>query len=658
MSERLVLLGSLIAASSGIPGLFVDRRSNVGQWLSVLLAVIASACGLIGVAVFWVTGISEPIVRPWAIPGGEFHVAMDALSALFLVPIFLSSLLGTIYGSGYWSQVEHPANGRKLRLFYGLLPAGMALLVIARNGILFLVGWEVMALSAYFLVTTEDDIAEVRTTGFLYLVATKFATVSLFALFSLLRHATGSFALVPINDDALTHGMTTAIFLFTVIGFGLKAGLMPFHVWLPGSHAIAPSHVSAIMSGVIIKMGIYGIVRVTSLVPHPPFEWGAILLGMGAVSGVLGIAFAIGQRDLKRLLAYSSIENIGIITMGIGLALLGRSTAHHDWVILGLGGALFHVWNHALFKGLLFLSAGSIIHGVETREIDQLGGLAKRMPFTATCFVIAALAVCGLPPLNGFASEFLIYLGFFKTLKADGGTVIAVASFAAPVLALIGALAVACFVKLFGIVFLGSARSDLARHAHESGMTMIGPMSLLAAICLAIGLVPMLIVPAVANATAAWMPELNDVNTRLLDLAPLNWISVMALLLVALVVLISMWLRLQLQNSVVELGPTWGCGFVRPTPRIQYTSSSFAELLVILFQWALRPRTRKPGIVGLFPHRTDFRSEVPDAVLDEVVLPTFRLVADKFSWFRIFQQGNIQVYLFYIFFALLALLLW
>ena len=658
MSERLVLTGIMMAAWSGVPGLFLSRRSMTGQWLSAILAVFGSVIGLSGVGVFWATGEGHPIIQPWAIPGAEFNVEMDGLSAVFLVPIFLVSMLGSIYGLGYWKQTEHSTNGRKLRLFYGMLPAGMALLVIARNSILFMLGWEVMALSAFFLVTTEDHQPEIRAAGWLYLIATKFATVSLFALFGLLRAASGSFALTPLSDGTLTPGMATAIFAFTVVAFGLKAGLMPLHVWLPSAHANAPSHVSAIMSGVIIKMGIYGIVRITSLIPHPPAEWGAILLGLGAISGVLGIAFATSQHDLKRLLAYSSIENIGIIVMGIGLALIGRSLGRAEWVILGMSGALLHVWNHALFKGLLFLSAGSIIHGVETREIDQLGGLAKRMPRTAMCFVIGALAVCGLPALNGFISEFLIYLGLFGTLKTLEGESFAGAALAAPILALIGAQAVACFVKVFGAVFLGTARSEHARHAHESGLTMIGPMSVLVACCFLIGLAPTCVTPVLAQAVTAWAPELGDVGPQLTALAPLDWISVMTLVLVAALAVTGLLLRVRLRTSIVDSNSTWGCGFTAPTPRIQYTSSSFAEMLVGLFGWALRPRTLRPKIVALFPQRTDFHSEILDPVLDEAVVPTFRYAAEKFSWFRIFQQGNLQAYLLYIFVALLALLFW
>ena len=464
MSEQLVLAGAIIAAVSGLPGLFFGRNSLSGQFLTTLLAVLGAAVGLGGVGWYWATGESRPIVLPWAIPGAEFDIAMDGLSAIFLVPVFLVSLLGNVYGLGYWKQTEHPQNGRKLRLFYGLLTAGMALVVVARNGILFLFAWEIMALAAFFLVTTEDDKQEVRETGWVYLVATHVATMCLFALFALMRAAGGSFKLAPLAAGTLTPGIATAIFILAIVGFGVKAGIMPLHVWLPSAHAIAPSHVSALMSGVIIKMGIYGLVRVTSWLPDPPLAWGAILLALGAISGILGVAFAIGQHDLKRLLAYHSIENIGIIVMGLGLALIGRSLDRPEWVILGLSGCLLHVWNHATFKALLFFAAGSVIHAAGTRDIDHLGGLAKTMPRTAFCFLVGAVAICGLPPLNGFVSEFFIYLGSFGTFVNKTPPSFAVAGFGAAALALIGALAVACFVKVYGAVFLGTARLEHGPH--------------------------------------------------------------------------------------------------------------------------------------------------------------------------------------------------
>jgi hydrogenase-4 component B len=631
----------------------------VGQWLSIVLAVSAGGLGLGGIGAFWFTGDSERIVQPWPLfPDAPFSVAVDGLSAFFLLPIFLISLLGSVYGLGYWRQTEHPENGRKLRLFYGTVTAGMALLVIARNSIVFLFGWEAMALSAFFLVTTEEHDREVRETGFLYLVATHVATLSLFGLFAVLRAVSGSFAFAPLDPDRLTPGSATAIFVLALVGFSLKAGVMPLHVWLPSAHAAAPSHVSALMSGVLIKMGIYGLARVTSLLPNPPLEWGGVVLGLGVVSGVLGVAFAIGQHDIKRLLAYHSIENIGIIVMGLGLALLGRSLGREDWVILGLGGSLLHVWNHAIFKSLLFFSAGSVIHATHTREIDHLGGLAKGMRWTALGFVVGAVAICGLPPLNGFVSEFLVYLGLFGTLESKGGPSLPAAAFAAPALALIGALALACFVKVYGAVFLGTARSDHARHAHESPPTMLGPMGVLVACCFLIGLAPLLVAPFVGQGVAAWGPGLTDVAPRLVALAPLGWVTAMGLGLIAALVTVGAVLWLRLRHSVVERGPTWGCGYVAPTPRMQYTSSSFAQMLVGLFGWALRPRTRRSKNLPLFPQKTSFHSEVPDTVLDEAVLPVFRFGGWVFSWFRVFQRGSIQMYLLYIFLALIALLLW
>jgi hydrogenase-4 component B len=659
MSVTLVLLGTVIAVASGIPGLLSGRTSMWGQSVTTLLAALAGLSGLAGIATFWITDDRQPIAIPWSIPGGELNsVGIDGISAMFLLPIFLISLLGSLFGLAYWKQNEHPQNGRKLRLFYGTLTAGMALLVIARHGILFLFGWEIMALSAFFLVTTEAQKKEARDAGWIYLVAAHMATLCLFALFALLRAARGSFALVPLDPDSMTPALATAAFTLGLIGFGLKAGIMPLHVWLPSSHAIAPSHVSAIMSGVIIKMGIYGLVRLTSLLPDPPFVWGATVLSLGVVSGVLGVAFAIGQHDLKRLLAYHSIENIGIISIGLGLALVGRSLGHPDWMILGLSGALLHVWNHAFFKALLFLSAGSVIHATHTREIDQLGGLAKTMPWTSLCFLVGAVAICGLPPLNGFVSELLIYLGLFGSFVDKSGSPFVGALLAAPALALIGGLAVACFVKVYGTVFLGTLRSEHARQSHECSASMRWPMGVLVACCLFIGLAPTIVAPILARAISDWEPSLSDAWLRLGTLAPLPWITAMGLTLIVAWLFAGALLRPRLRGRFFGQGATWGCGYAHPTARMQYTSSSFAQILVGLFAWALRPRYQEPHIVSLFPQESGFHSEVSDPVLDEAVLPTFSFGGWLFARFRLIQGGSVQTYLLYIFVALIVLLFW
>ena len=320
------------------------------------------------------------------------------------------------------------------------------------------------------------------------------------------------------------------------------------------------------MSGVNIKVAMYGFIRVVSLLPAPPAAWGAVVLALGVASGVLGVALAIGQHDLKRLLAYHSIENIGIIVIGLGLALTGRSLGRDDWVILGTGGCLLHVWNHALFKSLLFFCAGSVIHSVHTREIDHLGGLAKSMPWTSLCFVIGSVAICGLPPLNGFVSEFLVYVGLFRTLAVGAESTFGGLAFAAPALALIGALAVACFVKVYGTVFLGTPRSAHAHHAHEAPMSMLGPMGMLVACCFLIGLAPLITAPVLGKAISAWAPNLKEPGSRLVALAPLGSITTMGLLLVTAAALASAALWSRIVRAPSSSGATWGCGYLAPGP--------------------------------------------------------------------------------------------
>jgi len=420
---------------------------------------------------------------------------------------------------------------------------------------------------------------------------------------------------------------------------------MPTHVWLPGAHANAPSHISALMSGVLIKMGIYGLVRITSFFAHPPLWWGVSLFTLGVISGVLGVAFALGQHDIKRLLAYHSVENIGIILMGLGLAVIGRAIGEPPLVALGLAGALLHVWNHGLFKALLFLSAGSVVHATHTREIDALGGLAKKMPKTALAFLVGAIAICGLPPFNGFVSELFIYLGLFRALLSNAPGALLIGAFGVPALALIGALAVACFVKAFSAVFLGVARSKATEHAKESGPSMTWPMGVLAACCALIGVAPLIIAPIMQSATASWAPELIGRETAE-SLAPLRWLSITSLVFIVLVVGLALLLgrRKEAEPSVV----TWDCGYAAPSARMQYTAASFAELLVGLFAWALRPRVKPVRLTTIFPTPQHFHSEVPDTVLDRAILPASRLIGRALVWFRWIQHGNVQLYLLYV----------
>jgi hydrogenase-4 component B len=444
-----------------------------------------------------------------------------------------------------------------------------------------------------------------------------------------------------------------------LLAFGIKAGLMPLHVWLPDAHANAPSHVSALLSGIMLKMGIYGMIRIYGYLPAPPISWGAILLFLGTVSGILGIAFAIGQRDLKRLLAYSSVENIGIIIMGLGLAMAGRSLGRQDWILLGLSGCLLHVWNHSLFKPLLFMGAGSVVHAMRTREIESMGGLARSMPWTTSFFLVGAVAISGLPPLNGFVSEFLIYLGLFRTLPAQSTPAWTAGALAAPGLALIGALALACFVKVSGAVFLGAPRSERAHHAHECSAAMIGSMAVLATCCLGIGLSSPWLSPCLDQVVACWVPRESPAHRiSLLSLVPFGWLAGTGMALggtSALAYIASqVWLRPSRTPSV----GTWDCGYARPSARMQYTSSSFADMLVRLFRGVLRPRSEAPDTSGLFPKPSRFRSVVEDVVLSRFISPVITKLTRFTDRLHVFQRGQMQHYVLYIFAAVVVLLIW
>lgn len=657
MSEHLLIAAIVLAGLSGVPGLFRPRQGRAGERLFVGLMTAAGVLAGAGVVATLAFGWSRDLTAAWSVPGGSLAIRVDAISAMFALHVAVLAVLGAWYGLEYWPQHAHPEDGRKLRACYGAATAGMLLLVVARNALLFLVGWEIMALAAFMLVSTEDGKATVREVGYVYLIAARAGTLCLFAMFALAGAASATLDLDgwPV---ALASPLRDAIFVLGVCGFGLKAGIMPLHIWLPGAHANAPSHVSALMSGAVIKMGIYGLVRLTAACELPPLWWGYALVGAGAVSGVLGVGFAIGQHDLKRLLAYHSVENIGIICLGLGVAVLGRSLGRADLVALGVAGALLHVWNHGLFKALLFLSAGSVLHATGTRDIDRLGGLWRRMPRTGLAFLVGAVAICGLPPLNGLISELVIYLGLFR-IGVEGGASWLAGALAAPALALVGALAVACFVKVFGAVFLGQARTPDALRAHEAGPAMLVPMALLGAACLFIGLAAPLVARVLDAAVVAWAgpgaapaPELNRI-------APLVWVSLTSATLLLLLALVGVRLAATASRRAAPAPVgTWDCGYAAPAARMQYTASSFAEMLVGLLGWVLRPSAHAPRLDGPFPRPAAYDSHVPDIVLDRALVPSFALAGRMLARLRPIQRGSIHLYLVYILATLVALLLW
>lgn len=651
MSLLLICAAIIFAVISGFPGIFLpSSTSKLGQKIASGLMCCSTVLGLWGSVLTFLSTDNPTLIFPWPVMGNS-TIGIDGLSAFFLVPVFLVGGLGSLYGLGYWPQHKHPSNSKRLMFFWGCMVGGMALLVISRHAMAFLMGWELMALSAFFLVTTEDNHLENRKAGWVYLISTHFGTLSLLALFSLWRWKSGSFALQPISQNSLSFTLINVFFLLAILAFGLKAGIMPFHFWLPAAHATAPSHVSAILSGVVLKMGIYGLIRWLSLFPEIPHIWGTLIIVLGLISGLAGIIFAIGQHDLKRLLAYSSIENIGIITMGLGIALLGKSYDKPVLVVLGMSGCLLHVWNHCFFKSLLFLCAGSVVHNTRTRQIDLLGGLAKSMPLTAILFLICAVAVCGLPPLNGFISELYIYLGFLRILT-NGPDGLAVA-LGFPVLAAIGALAVACFVKVYGAVFLGSPRSKLST-GHESPSIMTIPMIILAGLCIVSGIAPMLFTGIISKAVAIWNPSMKLTDITPDSVVPLFKISLLSIALIAGVLLISLvvlWNKKEMKIAV-----TWDCGYAKPDSRMQYTASSFAQSIVMLFSWLLRPHTHNPHLKEYFPKTQKIKSHIDEIVLDRFLVPASNLFRHCCGWFHRFQHGLIQHYILYILITLFLMI--
>ncbi|MFH1217416.1 MAG: proton-conducting transporter membrane subunit [Pseudomonadota bacterium] len=633
---------SLLLLSAATAPLF--RRGFIWDRLSLFAGLTGTLFGLASTFFCLMHPEGARLSLPWATFNGFFSLRLDPLAAVFLFPTFFITGAGLLYGTGYWPTAKQPSSSSWIRFFYPLLAVGIGVLLTAGNGVLFLMGWEIMALAGYFLVVTERGNDEAHRAGYIYLVATHTGTLALFAMFALLGDQTCVVVFPESGSLPADTTKTAAIFLLALFGFGFKAGIVPLHIWLPRAHAAAPSHVSALMSGVMIKTGIYGILRITSFFAEIPPWWGWLVLFLGVMSGILGVLFAIAQHDLKRLLAYHSVENIGIILMGTGLALLGKSHDMPEVVVFGLAGALLHVINHGLFKGLLFLSAGSLIHATGSRRLSDFGGLLKTMPFTAFFFLGGAIAICGLPPLNGFVSEWLVYLGLLKgSLEPSdlmsGSLILAVVG-----LAMIGGLALLCFAKVFGLVFLGTPRRSLP-HAHEAPKSMLAAMGMLFAACLWIGLLPTTILPLLERSIAAYLGARPQEAVSLAALAPAGYISLTAITLILMLILLFLLSRKRTGEEIPSRR-TWDCGYALNLPRAQYSTSSFAEAIMKLFNWTLWTNflIKKPET--LFPVFALFRSHTPDPVLDVMISPYFGSIAEATSRARkLIQHGIIGMYL-------------
>lgn len=625
-----------ILAISGLPA--VVSRSRVAEWASALLAAAAATAGFSAALVVLLSGRSIRWSTAWQLPGAALALRLDPLAAAFLLPVFLLTACGAIYALGYWPAASHRSASR-VRAFLGMLAAGMGAVLIANHGVAFLVAWEVMAVSAFFLISAEDEDAEVRGAAWMYLIATHIGTVALLALFVLLRNLRGTFVLGSVHADLAPLSVGSVVILLALAGFGFKAGIMPLHFWLPRAHANAPSHVSALLSGAMLKIGIYGILRVIALMPPLPWWWGAIFVAAGLLSAVTGISLAIAQADLKRALAYSSVENVGVITAAIGLALLGRATQHPVWAALGFTAAILHVWNHSIFKSLLFLAAGSIVHATGTRRIEAMGGLLRTMPVTGTLFVAGAIAASALPGANAFVSELLLYAGFLNAAR-DGS----IAAFGAAILAIAGALAVACFVRLAGVALLGTARSEI--RPHEAPLTMLVPMALLATAAIGLGLFAAPAIGAIA--------PLAGSDAAVSAIAPFTMVLPLVTGAALLATLVLIFAVRRSPRAV-----TWDCGYAAPSARMQYTGRSMGEWLSErLTPGFIRPAVEVVPVRGVLPERASFRAETRDPFAERIFIPRARRWAERAMRVRWMQQGRLTIYLLYIFVTLIAFMGW
>lgn len=647
----LFFLSLLIIASGGVLPLLFFRQFTL---MRILGATLIGAGCCFGLRVAF-----SQLARDGATSASFDYLStltlafkIDGLSAFFLLAIFAVCLLSAVYSFSYLNDAQKALGTAASYFFFSLLTASMALVVAAANMITFLLAWEIMSLASFFLVIHDHQNPETRKAGYLYFVFSHVGAMFIVAAFGVLYGHSGSFGF-----DATGLSQTAKIWVFVLafIGFGSKAGVFPFHVWLPHAHPAAPSHISAVMSGVMIKTGIYGILRMTGILELYTPAMGTMVLVFGMVSGVLGVVYALGQHDLKRLLAYHSVENIGIILIGIGIGTIGVATDTPVMAVLGFTGGLLHVLNHAIFKSLLFMGAGVVLHKTGTRAIDALGGLLKHMKVTGITFLVGALAICGLPPFNGFVGEFLIFVGTFKGIAAE--TPVFVASLLAIVsLAVIGGLALACFTKVVGVVFQGEARGPAAQHANERGVpAMLLPMIVLAGACAVIGFYPGAFMYMPLKAAAALGLDIGRVPMEAVARLSTN-ITLGATLFLAALLMVLALRRLLYEGKKIGRSGTWGCGFTQPTRRMQYTGSSYAASILDFFKPAAPLQEDHPPVSGLFPGQTHYHSRVDDIVelhLNPAVVTPVMWLFDKLRWI---QHGDIHLYIGYILLAIVVLL--
>jgi len=659
MTDSLLLFLCLLLPIAGmvsIPLLPHSTRAKANFIFVIIIAVITSIH-----AVKALTGNTVDILISNSIVFGNFSLHVDSLSSWFILIINLTCINGAFYGIGYMKQYDQQRANLSLHwIMFLLFQSSMLWVCMVQNGLAFLIVWELMSISSFLLVIFEHQNKATLKAGINYLVQMHIGVLFLSAAFIWVYFSEGSFEFSAIEKFFSSHSNLWLFFLFFV-GFGIKAGFIPLHSWLPQAHPAAPSHISGVMSGVIVKLGIYGIFRMVFLLRKDYLFIGEIIIILSVLTGLYGILNAAVHRDFKKMLAYCTIENIGIVGIGIGLGLIGIGSGNPLMIILGFGGALLHSLNHSLFKSLLFFTAGSVYQQTHTRDMEKLGGVIHRMPQTAMFFLLGGMAIGGLPPFNGFVSEFLLYSGVLVGIKSLGVIYITLMIFSLAGLALIGGISILTFTKSFGTIFLGNARTHLHQQPREVSIGMRLPQYFILIIMLSIGLFPQFYFSVVNEIVVKFIPVASSGN-MLIPSSILNSISSIgkfAMIFILLIALIFFIRKNLSRKHAVTLGPTWGCGYIAPVPGMQYTGKSFSKSLGKLLNFIVleKKKYKEISTAEIFPDGRKYSSHYKDLFVTKI----FNVIIDRLlysmNYFQFIQNGKIQMYILYgIFFIVLVFL--
>ena len=639
-----------------IPFLKVNGKGMMSFALLVVNALISGY-----MAIQSLVGDALSYTLPGSYITGLIPIRIDALSGWFILIINLVFVTGGFYGLFYLKAYREQRNNLTLHSISFLLQhAAMVSICVIQNSLAFLIAWEIMAIASFLVIIFEHEHIATIKAGINYLIQAHFSILFLMIGFIWVASKTGSydFQAIATYSASIPTSASLMLFIFFFIGFAIKAGFVPFHTWLPYAHPAAPSHVSGIMSGVIIKIGIFGILRMLLVIKTDLTTVGYFILIISLFSGLYGVMLAIIQHNLKKLLAYHSIENIGIIGIGIGIGCIGLGTGNQVLATLGFAGALLHTLNHSLFKSLLFYTAGNVYQATHTMDIEKLGGLIKKMPQTAALFLIAAIAICGIPPFNGFISEFIIYTGLYNWLSDATLVSLLAAIFSTAGLALIGGLAMLCFTKAFGVVFLGTARCKLPDSCREVPFLQLLPMYLLAALIILIGLFPIAFINLLAKPVSLFTGNITlPLNTLQFNaFSALQPISLASWGLILLVITIFTVRKFALSHRKIETGPTWGCGYTVPTSKIQYTAGSFVRTYSKLFAPFLSIGKHEDEIHGIFPAESKYHTHPYDSIEKWLIDSPLKLNKTFMGRFVFLNNGKLQFYILYGILFILAVL--